>query len=397
MNTHTQLPRAVRGGCGLSSAGMKQLWPLAVVLTTLATQVNLARAPESSLPIEVSVPSAPIPVRGAAASHLFYELHLTNFSAMPLELVRVEVHASKAEGGLLASYSGPELAERLVRPGMPRDLPDKRTLGGGLRAVLMLHLQFDGSRPVPVQLWHRLAFADGTIDAGRSPVTSRPLVIYPPLRGGDWLAANGPANDSVHRRALLVIDGVPRIAQRLAIDWIKLGLDGRPAHDDRSSNENWVGYGEEVLAVADGTVVATKDGIPENVPMTEKRAVPITLDTLGGNLVVLDIGHGRYATFAHLIPKSVRVSVGAKLRRGQVLGLLGNSGNSDAPHLHFHITDGRSPFGSEGLPFVFNSMRFRGSFASLDELLGGRPWLPQVSTVVRTGEIPLDNAVIRFP
>jgi len=66
----------------------------------------------------------------------------------------------------------------------------------------------------------------------------------------------------------------------------------------------------------------------DNVPLTEKRAVPITLDTLGGNLVVLDIGNGRYATYAHLIPQSLRVSVGARVRRGQVLGRLGNSGNS---------------------------------------------------------------------
>jgi len=68
----------------------------------------------------------------------------------------------------------------------------------------------------------------------------------------------------------------------------------RLAHDDRARNENWFTYGEEVLSVADGTVLATKDGIPDNVPLSEKRAVPITLDTLGGNMVVVDIGNGRY-------------------------------------------------------------------------------------------------------
>lgn len=196
---------------------------------------------------------------------------------------------------------------------------------------------------------------------------------------------------------MLILNGNARIAQRLAIDWIKLGPGGRLAHDDRSRNENWHGYGEEVLAVADGTVIATKDGIPDNVPMSEKRAVPITLDTLGGNMVVVDIGNGRYATFAHLLPKSLRVSVGAKVRRGQVLGLLGNSGNSDAPHLHFHIADGPSPFGSEGVPYIFESMQFRGRVASLEKLIADEPWIPQGGTVVRTREIPLDNAVVRFP
>jgi murein DD-endopeptidase len=144
-------------------------------------------------------------------------------------------------------------------------------------------------------------------------------------------------------------------------------------------------------------VVFTKDGIPDNVPLTEKRAVPITLETIAGNLVVVDIGNGRYATFGHLAPNSVRVSVGAKVRRGQVLGLLGNSGNSDAPHLHFHVTDGRSPLGSEGVPYVFESMQHRGSVPSLAKILGDDAWIPQTSTVTRTRELPLDNAVVRFP
>ena len=374
-------------------------WPIALMAAALATQATLAQTTESSFPIAVEVPVAPIPVRGAGASHVFYEVHLTNFRGTPIELTRVEVHAGGAEDRLLESYAGQEISNRLVRPGAPRDLADKRTLGGGMRAVLMLHLRFEDDRPVPAQLWHRLTFADGTIDAGRIAVnTQRALVIDPPLRGGDWLAGNGPSNDSVHRRAILVVSGTPRIAQRLAIDWIKLGPGGRLAHDDRSRNENWYGYGEEVLAVADGTVIATKDGIPDNVPMTEKRAVPITLDTLGGNLVVLDIGNRRYATYAHLIPKSIRVSVGAKVRRGQVLGLLGNSGNSDAPHLQFQIADRPSAFGSEGVPYVFESMQFRGSVASLDALVTDQqPWIPQSSTAVRSREIPLENAVIRFP
>jgi len=276
-----------------------------------------------------------------------------------------------------------------------------------MRAILILQLSIEGNRPVPAQLRHRLTFSvtipggaavERTMDVARVTVGSQqPLVLGPPLRGGDWLAANGPSNTSVHRRALLVVNGTPRIAQRLAIDWIKLGPGGRLAHDDRGRNENWFAYGEEVLAVADGTVVATKDGIPENVALSDKRAVPITLDTIAGNLVVVDIGNGRYATFAHLIPKSLRVSVGARVRRGQVLGLLGNSGNSDAPHLHFHVTDGPSAMGSEGVPYIFESVQYRGSVASLDKLFADEPWIPQGGTVVRTREIPLENAVVRFP
>jgi murein DD-endopeptidase MepM/ murein hydrolase activator NlpD len=385
---------------------MKRLWALVAVLITLAAPCYFAQQPESSLPIEIAVPTAPIPVRGAGSTHLFYELHLTNFRNTPVELTRVEVLAGNDTSGALAIYSGQEIASRLFRPGTPPNLPDKHVIAGGMRAIVLLQLTIEGNRPVPSQLRHRLTFSvqtpgappvEQTMDLPRVTVGSQqPLVIDPPLRGGDWLAANGPSNTAGHRWALLVVNGTPRIAQRLAIDWIKLGPGGRVAHDDRARNENWFGYGEEVLAVADGTVIATKDGLPENAPMSDKRAVPITLDTLAGNLVVMDIGNGRYATYAHLIPKSLRVSVGAKVRRGQVLGLLGNSGNSDAPHLHFHITDGPSPMGSEGVPYIFESVQYRGNVASLDKLVADEPWIPQGGTVVRTREIPMENAVVRF-
>ena len=385
---------------------MKRTWPLVTVLLTLAAPFYIAQQLESSLPIEIAVPTAPIPVRGAGATHLFYELHLTNFRNAPLELTRVEVLAGDDTGRVLATYSGQEITSRLFRPGTPPTLPDKQIIAGGMRAILMLQLTFEANRPVPAQLRHRFTFSvtipgatpvEQTVDVARVSVGSQqPLVIDPPLRGGDWVAGNGPSNTSGHRRALLVVNGTPHIAQRLAIDWIKLGPGGRLAHDDRARNENWFAYGEEVLAVADGTVVATKDGIPENIPLTDQRAVRITLDTIAGNLVAVDIGNGRYATFAHLIPKSLRVSVGTRVRRGQVLGLLGNSGNSDAPHLHFHITDGPSPMGSEGVPYIFESLQYRGTVSSLDKLFADEPWIPRGGTVVRTREIPMENAVVRF-
>jgi hypothetical protein len=380
--------------------------PIVAILVALTAPFTVAQQPESSVPIQILVPTTPIPVRGASATHLVYELHLTNFRNTPLELTHIEVMPGDDTSRVLASYSGQEITSRLLRPGTAPNVPDKQVIAGGMRAILMLELMIEGNRPVPSQLRHRLTFSAQTSGAAPTEQTmemprvtvgsQQPLVIAPPLRGGDWLAANGLSNTSVHRRALLVVNGTPHIAQRFAIDWIKIGPGGRIAHDDRSRNENWFGYGEEVLAVADGTVVATKDGIPENVPMSDTRAVPITLDTIVGNVVVVDIGNGRYATFAHLIPKSLRVSVGAKVRRGQVLGRLGNSGNSDAPHLHFHITDGPSALGSEGVPYIFESVQYRGTVPSLDTLVADEPWIPQGGTVVRTREIPMENAVVRF-
>ena len=76
--------------------------------------------------------------------------------------------------------------------------------------------------------------------------------------------------------------------------------------------------------------------------------MPITSETIGGNHVVLDLGGGRFAFYAHLQPGSLKVKVGDRVTRGQIIGLVGNSGNSTEPHLHFHISNGVSPLGSEG-------------------------------------------------
>src|SRR5262249_49564043 len=139
--------------------------------------------------------------------------------------------------------------------------------------------------------------------------------------------------------------------------------------DDSTKNENWYGYGVPVSSATDGVVTATKDGIIENVPLAPTRAVPITLETVGGNHVIIQSGD-RYFFYAHLQPGSLAVKRGDRVRAGQSLGRLGNSGNSDAPHLHFHVTDGNSPLGSEGLPYAFDA------FDQLDRLLGGFDAIP---------------------
>src|SRR5207247_7986238 len=139
---------------------------------------------------------------------------------------------------------------------------------------------------------------------------------------------------------------------------------------------------------ADGIITSTKDGIPENVPGITSRAVPITPDTIAGNHVVLDIGDNRYALYAHMQPGSLRVKPGDRVRRGQVLGLVGNSGNATGPHLHFHISDANSPLGSEGLPYSFQSFEVQGK---------GWGWKAGSTSEKREMEMPLELEVIRFP
>jgi Peptidase family M23 len=373
-----------------------------VLLCLAALPAGAAPEPTRALPFELRVPAPPVPVSAGGKTRLVYELHITNLDpkGREMEIAALDVLAEGREAPLL-HLAGGALDAALNRPGIAAEpAADKKKLGGGLRAIAFLWLDLDG--PAPAVLVHRLTVhgksGDKSVDGGRAVVrTGAPVVLGPPLRGGRWVAVNGPSNSSDHRRSLQSVDGLPRISQRFAIDWVQLGEDGRPFHGDAKKNESWIDYGQEVLAVADGTVASIKDGIPQNTPLAPEMAVPITLDTIGGNFVILDLGEGRYAFYAHLQPGSLRVKPGDKVRRGQELGRLGNSGNSDAPHLHFHVADADSALGAEGLPYVFAEFWIQGAADSADDVVAAKGWKPAGAEERRSGEIPLENAVVRFP
>lgn len=362
----------------------------------------------SAVPVDLEVPFAPTPVKANGKVNLFYELHVTNFRSNNLELTRVEVLGDAVNALPLAVYKEVELTSLIARPGAPADLSDKRIIGGGMRAVVFIQIILDTEADLPGSLRHRLFFkpdesntnGDERVVEGAKVVIHRsaPLVISSPLRGAGWVALSALSNTNSHRRTMVVVNGKARIAQRFATDWTRIGADGLAFRGDPAKNANWSPYGAEVLAVANAIVVAVKDGIPENDPTADKKAVPITLETVGGNHIILDLGNGHFAFYAHLQPKSLRVKVGDKVRRGQVLALLGNSGQSDAPHLHFHITDDNSPLGAEGLPYVFESFEMQGILSSKKLLVEGG-WKPQPNTPTdkRRLEMPIENAIVRFP
>ena len=141
-----------------------------------------------------------------------------------------------------------------------------------------------------------------------------------------------------------------------AIDWIRLE-DNRLFTGDGTRNEDYFAFGAEVLAVADGTVVFVRDGMPEDTPNEPPTTLHQPLD-YGGNEVVLEIAPGVYAFYAHLQPGSIRVQIGETVTTGQVLGLLGNTGNSTAPHLHFQLADGPDVLTATSLPFVIDHDRW---------------------------------------
>ena len=119
------------------------------------------------------------------------------------------------------------------------------------------------------------------------------------------------------------------------------------------------------------------------------------METVGGNHVILNIGEGVYAFYAHLQPGSIKVKVGDNVRRGQALGLVGNSGNSTEPHLHFHLSDANSPLGGEGVPYAYAAFEVEGRIGGLQT--GTVAWTPLATPEQHAKEMPLENTVVRFP
>jgi hypothetical protein len=346
--------------------------------------------------IVFSAGPAPTPVRSGATQRLAYELHLTNHADAPLVLERIEV-LDAASTVPLAALAADELQAALRLAGAARGEPPTRTLPPGRSAIAYLDLRFDASRAAPGALRHRLAWSrDGamtTVEGADTRVSARaPVVLGAPLGDGDWVALYDPAMARGHRRVAFAIDGSLRIPARHAVDWMRVDAGGRLSHGDEQVLANWYGYGADVFAVADATVVAVRDSIAEPARLDATTRHP--LEDASGNHVSLDLGDGRYVHYEHLQPGSVSVRVGERVKRGAPIARLGFTGDATGPHLHLHVSDGATPLAGEGLPFVLDAYDAVGAFPSMGAL--GRPYASEPGTRTCTNELPSPAAVVRF-
>jgi murein DD-endopeptidase len=328
---------------------------------------------------------------------LCYELYVVNMSSTAAELTRVQVRSAGSEQVLL-EQSGAALSAALKHSA--KDAPAVGAVGliaPGEQIVFYAWVDLPAGSAVPTAIDHVLTMKQqGGSDELQivtraikvKPVT---VTIQSPLRGSNWLAGNGPGNTSGHRRGIIPLDGAADVPQRFAIDWVEVDKSGKTYSGDEKKNESYYCYGQKIHAVADGVVTEVKDGIPQNVPGASSRAVPITLETVGGNHIILDLGGGVFAFYAHLQPGSLRVKLGDHVKTGQVIALLGNSGNSTEPHLHFHLIDRSSPLAGEGLPFSYPAYQLLGKGSLDGEHLD---WLPAAKAV--RGEIPAENEIVQF-
>ncbi|MBV9005705.1 MAG: hypothetical protein JO181_13685, partial [Solirubrobacterales bacterium] len=159
----------------------------------------------------------------------------------------------------MASYDG-DRAVRAIMSSAVTTLQHTPTAelppGGG--AVLWLDVLFPQRAHPPHQLVHRIVFTEfsspqrrGIVNGTRTQVSSRaPVVLGPPLLGAGYVDDNGCCGESAHTRALLTIDGRRYLAQRYAIDWNRLDRHGRSFVGDPTKNEDYLIFGDPVIAVA---------------------------------------------------------------------------------------------------------------------------------------------------
>jgi hypothetical protein len=279
-----------------------------------------------------------------------------------------------------------------------------------VQGLLFVHVTLPPGAPLPRRLGHRVTSEVRAAPPGQREITSTGgevavdardvVVIGPPLRGTGYVSADSCCDAVRHTRAALPVNGGVRLAQRFAVDWEQLDAQSRIYSGPRTDPRSYTIYGREALAVADARVASVLDGQPEQTPGTYPASIgPQEAD---GNSVVLDLGGGRWALYAHLQPGSLRVRAGERVERGQMLGLVGNSGNSLAPHLHFHVMDGPSPLGSNGLPYRIDAFEVVGispGTAAFDEAEAkGTPLAVEPVDPPRrvTDALPLDQLVVRF-
>lgn len=362
-------------------------------------------ARETMTPLLLKVIDAPVVFFGSdGRSHLAYELWITNFSSADAVLEKVEV---LGDGVVIASLDSNEIARRLQSAGVRQS---SGTLAKSSQALLFVHVVLTQGAAVPRQLSHRVSarvdaappgHQELTEAGGATPVTQNaPVRIAPPLQGEAYISADSCCDATRHTRAALPINGRVWIAQRYAVDWEQLDKDHRIYAGPREKPESYAIFGKPVIAVADAAVVSITDGLPEQTP--GNFPTDISLDAADGNSVILDLGGHRYCLYAHMQPGSIRVRPGDKVHRGEVIGLVGNSGNSVAPHLHFQVMDAPSSLASNGLPYEIDDFQVTGKTpgtGAFDEAEEKGTPLAVSSQPARNVQnvLPLDQLIVSFP
>ena len=351
-------------------------------------------------PLVANVLAEPRPVLGDDEQiHLAYELFATNTAEATMTVDLVEVLGP--DGVAIGELTGDELQ------GAVQYIANQEAIGPAQQFRVFMDQTFPAGAEVPESISHRFTVTltpeDGdvsstTVVSGATTVDTREAILVgAPLRGTKWVVSGGccfPAD--YHRTATLPVNGQFHAPERYAIDFVQLNDQDTLYDGPVDALESFAYYGDEILSVADGTVVRIQDGLEEQTPGSFEPGA--TAASAGGNFVVVDIGDGHFAFYAHMQPGSLTVEEGDEVTKGEVLGLLGNTGNSDGPHLHFHVMDGPGPLSSNGLPYRFESFEVSGTLTNTADIpTGVVAELDETLTGSFTDVMPLDNQLLTFP
>jgi murein DD-endopeptidase MepM/ murein hydrolase activator NlpD len=181
-----------------------------------------------------------------------------------------------------------------------------------------------------------------------------------PLKGR-WYVASSASVRSHHRT---------QPVHEFALDLIQIGQGGSSHKEPVASHSDYYAFAQNVHSIADGVVEAVYDGIKETrlrrrdesveayrTAVLQPMAASDILHATGGNQVIVAHPGGEYSSYAHLMDSSIRVKKGDSVKRGQLLGQVGLSGDGYEPHLHFQITDGPDINYARGVPAVFVNVR----------------------------------------
>lgn len=353
---------------------------------------NKAAAKQAQWPVqlEMRVPFEPTGFPSGPHVYLMYELHLTNFMPIPVSLSRIDVlDADAGTAQPIATFEVAQL-ETMLQPLVGKalsDAKDRLVIADGQNVIAFMSVAFDRGSHIPDRLLHRVTTSYAPEEGAVISTHHTELhVLGPPVEGAGWLAADGPSNDqdNHHRRGVVILDGQAVDSRRYAIDWKQI-RDGASFSGDARDVRSYYSYGKAVLAVADSRVVTARDGLPDNIPGHAEAfhpAVPISLETVAGNTITLDLGGGQFAYYMHLQPGSLRAKVGDRVRHGQVLALVGDSGDAREPHLHFEVTTSPKLLAGEGVPYLIDEYSSKSTSDGPAEL--------------HTHELPLDKSVVTF-
>lgn len=376
-------------------------------------------APVTGLSVSVPLVASPLPT--ASGQVLVYELNVRNHDENNCaRLTDVRAQGGRGQSFLDVHYQGDALAAntlaytremaRATEPPaqpMPPGATSAVTLPAGGGGVIYFFVPLGAGKPAPTSLKHTLQFVPcaGAADIQRvvydlAIVRQAPLVIGLPSSGNGWVAGDSVTAKGVHRRTLIPVrdaagkplTGQFHVPERYAIDWVMVDENARRARGPVQHNASYLAFGKSIIAVADGTIARTRDGMPEQTP--PKSPPNPSIDTAAGNYIMQAIGGGRFAFYAHLQPGSLRVKPGQQVKRGQVLAVLGNTGNSTEPHLHFHVSNTDDPLMSEGVPFVFDHMEEIGQVDGMNEATGMFDDYLQYAPIVRSARMPGSFSVL---